>query len=416
LSMYSSRINVFIRAVDEASSTLKSVGENVRRLAKTFDFLRDAAKYAMGQVLADSVKTFVNFVGSSAEAAGKLETLKMSFERLVKASGATNLSLESLRKATKGAVSDIELLQAANQALMLGVPADKLNELFEAAMKLGYATGQSATKSIQDLTTALGRQSPRILDNLGITFEAAAAYEWYAQKIGTTTDKLTENQKKLAWQEYAMMQVSNKANELGDNISDAQLKIDQYKASVENSKVETGKFTEKLVEFGDAVRQYLGPVGDFVALFAPDMMQGFMLALANQVIPRVITKLGALAEASWAVAIAEKARAIASAIAAAVTSWGTAVPIILGAAAVVTAGLAMHFAGIFQEGGVVPRTGWAYVHKGEVIIPPEKMKLWGGVKGPLVHIDHITVASDYDVDRMMERIILRLKQRGVPFD
>jgi len=423
-----SRINIFI-------------GRNVKKLAGAFDFLRQAASVAFGMIMRDMVRGAVDFVGSGVEMSARLESLKTSFERLVKASGATDLSLESLRKATKGAVSDIELLQAANQALMLGVPADKLNELYEAAIKLGYAAGQDATKSIQDLTIALGRQSPKILDNLGITFEASEAYDWYAKKIGTTSDKLTENQKKLAWQQYAIMQVSEKTKILGDNISEAQLKLDQYRASVENSKAATGGFMQSIVNLGMSIKQALGPLGVMVDILGPSALQGVMIGLANSVIPKLVKKIWAWIAASkianllekekikllvlsglkllWhaakalAVAFAEKARAAATFIANAVSSMGAAVPIMLAAAASVGA-LMAHFAGVFQEGGVVPRTGWAYVHKGELIIPPHKFGVLSA--SVTINVNNPVFSRDYDVDRMMQRIILRLKQAGVPVD
>ncbi|MCD6421797.1 hypothetical protein J7L13_00405 [bacterium] len=406
-----SRINIFVRAVDQASGTLEDIGQSVKGLAKSFDFLKDAAKVAAGMLMRDAIKGAIDFMASGIELSAKLESLKASFERLVRASGATNLSLESLRKATKGAVSDIELLQAANQALMLGVPADKLNELFEAAMKLGYAAGQSATKSIQDLTTALGRQSPRILDNLGITFEAAAAYEWYARQIGKTSGQLTENEKKLAWQKYAMMMVAEKANALGDNISEAQLKLDQYRASVENSKAATGGFMQSLLDFGMAIRQTIPPLGVLLDIIGPSGLQTIIAVTAGNLIPQLIAKLWAWKGASIALALAEKARAIATFIANAVASMGAAVPIMLAAIAAGVAALALHFAGVFQEGGIVPRTGWAYVHQGEIIIPPNKFAVLSPPPKevrqyitvyPTINIEN--VSGDVDLEQVIEAV------------
>ena len=414
MSWYSSRIDIIVRAVDQASNTLNDVGKNVKKLSETMKSLRRATEVAAGILIRDMIRGTMDFLSSGVELSAKLESLKASFERLVEASGATNLSLESLRKATKETVSDVKLLQAANQALMLGLPADQLNELFEAAMKLGYAAGQSATKSIQDLTTALGRQSPRILDNLGIVFEASAAYEWYAEKIGTTSDKLTENQKKLAWQKYAMMMVAEKANMLGDNISETQLKLDQYKASVENSKTKTGEFMQGIIDLGMAARQTLGPLGGLVDILGPSALQGIMIAMANTIIPAVIAKLWAWRGASIALAIAEKARAIATFIANTIATMGVGAAVMLAAVGAGVAALAMHFAGVFQEGGIVPRTGWAYVHQGEIIVPPRKLGVL--TANITVNVNNPVFSRDYDVDRMMERIILRLKRAGVPFD
>jgi len=396
------------------SKTTEETEKNVKGLAKSLDFLKDATKVAAGMLIRDAVKGAVDFMASGVELSAKLESLKASFQRLVEASGATNLSLESLRKATRGTVSDVELLQAANQALMLGLPADQLNELFEAAMKLGHTMGIDTAKAVESLATGIGRQSKLILDNLGITFQASDAYEWYAKQIGKTSGQLTENEKKLAWQKYAMMMVTERAKELGDTISEQQLKLEQYQASVENSKVATGGFMQSIVNLGMAVRQSLGPFGALLDIIGPSGLQSIIAVTAGNLIPQLIAKLWAWKGASIALAIAEKARAIASFIANAVATMGAAVPIMLAAIAAGTTALALHFAGVFQEGGVVPRTGWAYVHKGELIIPPHKMGFIGA--NITINVNNPTFTRDYDVDQMMNRIILRLKQAGVPFD
>ena len=55
--------------------------------------------------------------------------------------------------------------------------------------------GQDATKSLDDLITALGRSSPMILDNLGLSVKLGEANEKYAQKLGKTAGKDKKAQK-----------------------------------------------------------------------------------------------------------------------------------------------------------------------------------------------------------------------------
>jgi len=419
-----SRITVFVRAVDQASGTLQTIGQNVKGLAKSFDFLKDAAKVAAGMLMRDAVKGAVDFVASGVELSGKLESLRQSFERLVEASGATNLSLESLRKATKNTVSDVELLQAANQALMLGLPADELNELFEAAMKLGHAMGIDTAKAVESLTTGIGRQSKLILDNLGITFQASDAYEWYAEQIGKTSAELTENEKKLAWQKYAMMMVTEKAKELGDTISEQQLKLEQYRASVENNKAATGSWMQSIIDLGMAVRETIPPLGALIDIIGPSGLQTIIAVTAGNLIPALIAKLWAWKGASIALAIAEKARAIATFIANTVATMGVGAAVMLAAVAAGVAALALHFAGVFQEGGVVPRTGWAYVHQGEVIIPPHKLGFFAqpvtfNVSSPLVVIEGSAdkktaeYAAKIVLDKL-KRVVIENTSSGAP--
>ena len=84
------------------------------------------------------------------------------------------------------------------------------------------------------------------------------------------------------------------------------------------------------------------------------------------------------------------------------------------AAAASVGALLAHFAGVFQEGGVVPRTGWAYVHKGEVIIPPHKLGFLGA--SITINVNNPVFSRDYDVDQMFNRIVYRLRQAGLSFD
>jgi phage-related protein len=274
-------VNVLIRAKDQASQVVKNIAGNVEQstsqMTRTFDALKDVGKVAAGMLVRDMVQGMTRSYGEALQLGGQIDTLKASFERLVESSGDTTLTLDRLRDATKGTVSDVELLQAANMALMLGLPTEGLDQLFNAAMKLGHAMGISTTKAVESLTIGLGRQSKLILDNLGITFEATDAYEWYAEQLGVTTKELDENQKRLAWQNYAIKLITEKAGELGDVTSEAQLAQERWNASIENAKVSVGRF--------------LGPLGMIAPALQP--LMPLIGTLAGTMIPQLISAIGA---------------------------------------------------------------------------------------------------------------------------
>jgi hypothetical protein len=101
----------------------------------------------------------------------KLSAVERSFERLTSSIGQSGEAMRgALREGTRGLVSDLDLLQSANKAILLGLPvtSDEMRDLAKTATALGKAMGQDATKSLDDLITALGRSSPLILDNLGL--------------------------------------------------------------------------------------------------------------------------------------------------------------------------------------------------------------------------------------------------------
>jgi hypothetical protein len=148
----------------------------------------------------------------------RIGPLAQSFERMQGGSVAAERALVGLRQATRGLVSDADLLQAANKGSLLGLDAMgiKFDEVARVATVLGRAMGQDAAKSVDDLTTALSRMSPQILDNLGIKVDLAAATEAYAKSIGKTADALTEEERKLAFATAAMDAAQAKAKVLGD--------------------------------------------------------------------------------------------------------------------------------------------------------------------------------------------------------
>jgi len=267
-------IQIVLKAVDQASKTFKSVSNKLKssfsKIKKSFD---DVLKVGLGFGLASIAEKTVDFTKQAVELGGQIETLEASFERLKEASGAVELSLDQLRNATKGTVSDVELLTAANQALSLGLPADDLDKLFESAMKLGHAMGISTKQAVESLTLGLGRQSKQILDNLGVVFKAEDAYLWYAEKMmeaGVAIgDELTEEQKAQAWREYAIKLITERAKELGDVVSETQIKQERWNAAIQNFQATLGKvlipIIDKLVAFLEKLWDIFGKVWSIVS-------------------------------------------------------------------------------------------------------------------------------------------------------
>ena len=77
--------------------------------------------------------------------------------------------LENLRKATKGTVNDVQLMTAAVQAKDFRIPLEDLGKYLQFAQLKAQQTGQSVDYMTNSIVTGLGRKSPLILDNLGIS-------------------------------------------------------------------------------------------------------------------------------------------------------------------------------------------------------------------------------------------------------
>jgi hypothetical protein len=92
--------------------------------------------------------------------------------------------LRSLRASTHNTVSDLELMKRAVSANNFGIPLQSLGSLFEFAAARAQATGQSVDYLVDSIVTGIGRKSPLILDNLGIS---AVALKEKMGGVGTET-------------------------------------------------------------------------------------------------------------------------------------------------------------------------------------------------------------------------------------
>ncbi len=213
-----------------------------------------AAGTFLGNMAWSAVNKLGAEIGEFAQRGLQLQAIEASFVRL--ASGAKQSSsemLSSMKTASRGMVSEFDLMKAANKAMLLGLPVTsaEMGTLTKAAVTIGKAMGQDATKSVDDLITALGRSSPMILDNLGITVKVGEANEIYAKKLGKTAEQLSDAEKKTAFYEEAMRKANDKTKELGDSTKTLGERLETAWVSVGN--VVTGVVSDFNIGLGAAL-------------------------------------------------------------------------------------------------------------------------------------------------------------------
>jgi hypothetical protein len=157
-------------------------------------------------------------IADMASDGARMAPLAQAFERLQGGAGNAFVELQKLRTATRGLVSDADLMRQSNQATQLQLTAMgvDMGKLAGAAVRLGAAVGNDATTSIDNLVGALGRGSTEVLDNLGITLKVAEAQEIYADRLGKTTAQLTDQEKKQAFVTIGLERAIEAANRLGE--------------------------------------------------------------------------------------------------------------------------------------------------------------------------------------------------------
>jgi hypothetical protein len=135
----------------EAEQTLGKFGQSVNKIGSLI-----AGAFA--------VEKIVSFAWEAAKLAGEVQGVKYAFDALNKPS-----LLSELRKATRGTVSDLDLMKSAVQANNFQIPLEQLGSLLKFAHLRAQQTGQSVDYLVNSIVMGIGRKSPLILDNLGIS-------------------------------------------------------------------------------------------------------------------------------------------------------------------------------------------------------------------------------------------------------
>ncbi|RNC65692.1 hypothetical protein [Proteiniphilum sp. X52] len=153
-----------------------------------------------------------DFVREGVQMAAASQGIQHAFERI-----ADRDYLDSLRRQTKGLVSDLTLMKSAVRAENFNIPLKQLGTLLEFAQNRARDTGESVDYLVESIINGIGRKSPLILDNLGISavrlqeevkktgdFVAAVGkiIEGEMEKAGPAIDTAADaaTRKKVAWE------------------------------------------------------------------------------------------------------------------------------------------------------------------------------------------------------------------------
>ena len=209
------------------------------------------------------IKQISALINRSVQASSKVTDMATAFDTLQESGTNSGVALEKLIDATDGTMTQFDLFQQANNAMILGVTnnADAMAEMFDIAQRLGQALGKDTKLSVESLITGIGRQSRMMLDNIGIVVKSEEAYEAYAEELGVTKDDLTDVEKKQAFLNATMDAARAKVAALGEEaLSDSQ-KMQQLSTSVSNLSV----------AFGHLLESGIGRVASGLASFIDDV-------------------------------------------------------------------------------------------------------------------------------------------------
>lgn len=187
-----------------------------------------------------AVNKIVQFTKEAYKLAGQAQGVYNAFSRLNRPG-----LLNDLKEATRGTTDELKLMQTAVQANNFKIPLDQLATYLKFATNRAIETGESVDYLVQSIILGIGRKSPLILDNLGIS-----------------ASELREELAKTGDMGKAVGNIINKSmSEAGDAIETSAVKTQKLGAAWKNFMTSVGA-TSVVKSTGDAIVSTLTYIAD----------------------------------------------------------------------------------------------------------------------------------------------------------
>ena len=269
-----SKLDILINAKNNASPAINQLKGDLKSID---DSAGNLSKGLGGLAAGAGVAGLVALAGAAANAGMELARLsamsqdvEASMTSLAARGGESAATmLEGLDEASRGAISDYDLMLTANRAMLLGVAqnTEQMVALMDVARARSQALGVTTADAFGDIVTGIGRMSPLILDNLGIVVDQAQANAIYAESIGKVASQLSEQEKKQA---LVNAVIKDSAQIVAANVAagdDAASNFERMDAALQNARTAMGElFQPAMVVVANAIAD--------AAQDAADMMEG----------------------------------------------------------------------------------------------------------------------------------------------
>nr|DAL53792.1 MAG TPA_asm: tail tape measure protein [Caudoviricetes sp.] len=197
---------------EKVKGRFDSIGNTIKKVIPLM------VAYSALRIFQNLISGAVDWLKKAPEVAAKAEGITRAFTKL------NNTSLlTSLRKETKGLISDMVLMQSTVKADRFGIPINNLGKYLKFAQQRAQETGQSVDYLTESIINGLGRKSPLILDNLGISAARLKAEMKKGLDFTQATTKIVEEE--LKKQGDLSLTSADKATQASVKWENAQLKI-----------------------------------------------------------------------------------------------------------------------------------------------------------------------------------------------
>ena len=225
----------------EISSDTTGLGKGLDTARGKLDsFSSQVGKIGVAIGIAFAAKKAGEFAFEVAKLAGEAEGVSAAFNKLP---NSVEL-MGRLKQATAGTVSELELMKRTVQASNFEIDLQALPDLLKFATLRAQQTGQSVDYLVDSIVTGIGRKSPLILDNLGISASALkeklGGVSIAAADIGTVSKAVGDI-------------ASDQLKKMGDFSENTSTKVQRLNASWENFKVTLGNAVNNIGVIGGAL-------------------------------------------------------------------------------------------------------------------------------------------------------------------
>jgi len=235
-------VKITVRAVDKASKELKGVQKGLSGIKdagdqarKGVDIAGTLSKVAIAAGTVSAALYTAKKAFDFAQEGAKLQQLEQSFDLMNQQVFKTPGLLDDMRASVRGTVDDATLMSgiltlaagASDEvARAMAAAAPRLLEIAKASNKLNPALGDT-TFLFESISKGIKRQSPLILDNLGLNIDLEQAYKEYAATLGKTSKELDANERVMATLNATMKAGDQLITQVGGNVDSA---ADDYAA------------------------------------------------------------------------------------------------------------------------------------------------------------------------------------------
>jgi hypothetical protein len=209
----------------KAAESAKQVADAQRALAS-----QNLEDFKNAIVIARNVAAAFQFVASQAVQLGN------DIDRLTNVYGSLKGSIDEMREASAGEISDYDLITTKNRALEkdLKLTDEQFGIVARAADNFADSIGVNTKEALDQLIDGLATGRLRTLASAGAVMDSEVVYERYAKSIGVASDKLSEHGKKVAVIQEALRLLDKKNKESGEVIDDFSHRWEKFTAQIQN--------------------------------------------------------------------------------------------------------------------------------------------------------------------------------------